>query len=286
MAAGCYATSTTGGLHRKQYPTKALTAWRPLLDVSGPSCSVASSFPATYRYGVVVSAGECHAGSLPGEIYFSVPWLTFPYCLYGGQASPQQDAVDICILDNNPMLDTALELPLDSPFDGARRQRIVTHMFAPGRINAPFGNLNSTPNNLWWLVHTRQFGSVRSEILLVSRTPEVVDSVDRTQYATPSITLPPAPGYAMLQFGNLESGANGKSTWFCTSRADACNSSTNLATAPFWFSSETLTPTPCSIGCTIQMSLIPDRFYFYRWVRTNAVGAVISAGPTQWMITP
>ena len=285
VAAGCTATSTSGGLNRKIYPTKALSGWRPLLDVSGTSCSISSSFPATYQYGVVLNAGECYTGSVVGEIYFSVPWLTYPYCLYGGQASPQQDATDICIFDNNPMLDTALELPLDDPSDRAGRQRIITHMLAPGRINAPFGNLNSTANNQWWLVHTRMFGTVRSEILLVARPPELKDSIDRTQYYTPSISLSPG-GYSKLQWGYLEYGANGINQWWCTTRRENCESSNNLTTAPFYFRSEAQAPTNCTSTCTIQPSWIPDRIVLWRWVRTNSTGSIIASGPTQWFATP
>ena len=274
IASGCFA-SGPNALHRKIYPTKAHWGWHPLLDVSPAIVSSTSNF----TYCVVVNSGECHAGSVATEIYFSVPWLVYPYCYFPGQALQAADLSSVCILDNNPMLDSAVEAPLDDPSDRGQRQRVLTHMFAPTLVNAPFGNLNALPNNQWWLVHSRMCGTVLSCVWLMKRSPEVQDAIDRTNYVAAPITVPALSGsYAMLEWGYLEYGGNGTSQFYCTTRADNCRT----GGSPFLFKSETQVPTSCNAGCTLTPSWIPDRVVVWRVLRSNSSGTVITGtGSTQ-----
>ncbi|MGD1096614.1 MAG: hypothetical protein ABSB35_32050 [Bryobacteraceae bacterium] len=289
----CVATSVTGMLwkiaptcaaggsllHRKTFPTKAAWGWHPLLDVSPTVIGATSSD--RLKYCVVVNSGDCYATSLPGEIYFNVPWLTYAFSYFSGQASQAPDIGDITMVDASPNLDSVVQFPMDDPSDRGRRSRIVTRAFAPAKVNAPFFEVDAIPNNEWFILKTRSFTSSRAEVLLVKRPPEVPDSVDRTSFATPGIGIPAAPGSAMLEWGYLEYGSDGLTKFNCTSRTDNCRSSTNFTSAPFWYASETQTPTSCSSGCSIQPSLIPDRIAFWRWVRTDGSGNVTATGPTQ-----
>lgn len=281
VAAGCNATGVSGGLHRKIFPTKAHWGIHPLLDASP---SVLATTP-DFKYCVVVATGDCQGGSSTGEIYFNVPWLLYPYCLFGGQATATADTDDICILDNNPMLDTGIEMPVDAPSDRAARQRIVSHFFSPPKVNAPFGNMQSLPNNQWWITGTGFFGSLRWEVIAMKRSVEQVDSIDRTNYRTPSISIPAAPGFATLRWGYLEYGSDGVGVFRCTSRAENCRSiASPTQSNPFEFgNSETHVPTACSSGCTITPSFIPDRVVIYQILRTDASGNFATAGSTQVM---
>ncbi len=281
VAVGCNATGLAGGLHRKIFPTKAHWGIHPLLDASPAVLGTTPDF----KYCVATRSNECQSGSVAGEIYFNVPYLAYPYCLFGGQATATADTNDICIMDNNPVLDTGMQMPLDAPFDAATRQRIVSHFFTPPKVNAPFGNMQSLPNNQWWVTGTHFFGSVRNEVIVMKRSVEQVDSIDRTNYQMPAISVPAAPGYAQLRWGYLEYGSDGVGIMQCTSRTENCRSvASPTLSNPFNFGgSETQIPTPCSSGCIITPAFIGDRMVLYQVLRTDAAGTVSAIGSTQAM---
>lgn len=283
IAAGCAAGG--GILHRKIYPTKAAWGWHPLADWSGPNCT--AGLTSAMSYGVVVNANECNPGSLPGEIYFNVPWLTYPYSYFNCQSCASPDVGDITFVDASANLDSVVEFPLDDPSDRGRRSRILSRVFAPTKINAPFFEVNALPNNQWWILRTRSFLSARGDVLLIKRPVEQQDSITRTRYSTPSISLSASPGYAQIQWGYLENGADGSTKWYCTTTALNClSTNAPTSTAPFQFSGETQAPTSCAAGCTIQPAWLPDRVAIWRIIRTDAAGAIVLTGKTQVIANP
>lgn len=282
IAVGCQAGG--GILHRKSYPTKATWGWHPLLDVSPTVLGATSSD--NLKYCVAVAINDCFASSSPGDIYFNVPWLTYPYSYFPCQSCSSPDIADITIADGSANLDSVIQFPLDDPSDRGARSRILTRAFAPTRVNAPFYEVQALPNNGWWVFRTRSFASSRADVILVKRPVEQQDSINRTMFSQPTTALSAAPGYAMIQWGYLEYGANGTTHWYCTTRADSCNSSTTPTTTPYWFGAQTLTPTVCSSGCTVTPSFLPDRVALWRLVRTDASGNIILTGPAQVIATP
>src|ERR1035438_7110752 len=68
-------------LARKQLATLAVSGGYSLADVSGPGSVLSDSSADSYKYCVVLVAGECRAGSLAGEEHVNAPYAQYLNCL-------------------------------------------------------------------------------------------------------------------------------------------------------------------------------------------------------------
>ena len=278
-AAGCIAGG--GTLHRKVFPTHASWGIHPLLDISPTVISGTSAD--SMKYCVPVNSGDCYGGSIAGEAYFNVPWLTYRYSYFQCQSCPVPDVASVTIVDSSPQLDALVEFPITDPSDRGTNSRVLTRGFSPTGATFPFMESQALPNNYFDITRIRSFLSTENTILLIKRTQEIQDSIARTQYSQPSISIPSSPGYAKIRWGYLENGTNGTTQFDCTTRLDECDSTSSPSSSvPYLFGSESQSPTSCASGCSIVPSWIPDRVLLYQIGRTtDSTGKNMIWGPTQ-----
>lgn len=284
-------------LNRKILATKAQIGWRPLRDRSGPGSLLTSDAGDSFTYCVVEAAGECYAGSVPGEVYFNTPFLRFPYCAFPGQAGSGQDDSDVCITNESIVHDGLMQLRLNVRGDvTGSTQRLLSKGFTPSRMGAPFWNIQALSNNKWALFRTRFLNGFRNEAMLLKLPPvNASDSIRRDTFQVALIsshpTRPPGTRTAIVEFGYAENGP--AENLFCTSRAQSCavgraaqTDQIDLA-APFSFlGTENVAGTPCTSGCTIAVPAIPGRMLYYRMRYRDAGGQEIGVTGLQVVALP
>ena len=94
---------------------------------------------------------------------------------------------------------------------------------------------------------------------------------------------------AYVQFGYAEWG--GPSSYFCTSRAEACVVSAKEVSQklPFYFAtteSSQIPGAPCAKGCSISVPAISGRILYYQVFFRNASGAVVATGDPAVSVVP
>jgi hypothetical protein len=265
-------------LNRKFLPTHATNGVHVLTDVSGPGSALGTSAADAYKYCVVLAADECRAGSAAGEIYFNTPQLQYNFCFLPGQATSGADYTDICIHDQSSSDDALVQLTAAGSDPNGVRQRVLTHGFTAPRVNSPFWNMFLTPDSRIGLTRSKFVNGFRSELLSVKMPALNFDSRSRNDFVPLPVSIPASPyGFAEVEWGYAEEGADGVSQFFCTSRRDNCRT----GGIPFTYASETQAPTACSGGCTISAPVVGDRTVYYRVLRTDAAGNVVARGETR-----
>jgi hypothetical protein len=128
---------------------------------------------------------------------------------------------------------------------------------------------------------------VRDDMLLIKLPPWPNAQQDNTRngFVPIQVDLPPNEQYnkARIRFGYAENGP--ASSFFCTSRQEACL--TDSALTPFAYEqSDTLTPKSCQEGCSISIPAIPGRVLYYRVERLNDTPADVFVEPTGVQVVP
>lgn len=156
----------------------------------------------------------------------------------------------------------------DDPL-GNHFRRITMGLTGPA-AQYQYTSPHMTPDGRFAIVRAGYVGGVRADPLLFRMPPPPAeDSVDRSTFIPVPVSLPTGSGYARVRFGYVENGTAAQ--YFCTSRQEACL--TDASVAPFAFEqSDTLTPTDCRAGCTINVPALSGRVVYYR-VETSTDGS-------------
>jgi hypothetical protein len=97
------------------------------------------------------------------------------------------------------------------------------------------------------------------------------DTQNRTVGGGITVQVPSGAGaYARVQFGYSRFSQGTPANFYCSGRAEACNTST-ASGSPYSFDGETgTTATPCSAGCTIAVpAMAPNLVYWQIQVSPN-----------------
>ena len=287
-------------INRKLMATGASCGAHPLIDVSGPSASIATDATGSYTYGVVRTAGELRSGSTVGQVYVNCPGVAFftagaAYCngvaTHGG--NPLGAGNDICVGNIGNAADAIIQYSLDQPSDyyGTSRRALVS---ATSWLRMVYGFENNAllPDNSWLLYRQEWLNYQRPEMWMAKMLPYPPrDSVNRGTFVPIPITLSPPAGLdvnnAVIEFGYQEYGA--PQIINCTTRNDAC-----VATAatvppgnqPFYFASESPAGASCASGCTITIPAISQRVLYYQVQYRTAGSAVIATGAPTLIMVP
>ena len=274
-----------GPVNRKVYATAVSSGPHPLIDVSGPGSNVAIC---TYCYCIPRVSGECYPTATVGQIYINAPGVIFPWC-YGnpvsGQSNPQTN--DICVGNASPVGQGGVQLSTLQSDPLAIFQRVLVRVMN-GQIKqtSGFANIHMLPDNSWAMFQGNYLdGLSRNDYM--ARVPPFppTDSVTRSAFVAVPIAIKPPAGAAVnnvvVQFGYQEYNNN------CTTRNDAClaNAAT-IGSVPFQFASDNPAGLPCAVGCTITVPAISQRILYYTVQYRDAAKNVLSATPTQVLVTP
>jgi len=238
-----------------------------MLDVSGPS-SATTLAAAPYGVCLTYNAGECASGTTvasvlgAGYAVVNVPWMFDQgYCV-----SEQQTYNSPCVELGWPGVGAFRQSAWDRPEVQGTRSRFLTYGFGgPGQPTAfteafpisttqayipPSGPSTPFGNTAW-----------------IAQLPTwVEDTTNRTVGGGISVQVPSGAGaYARVHFGYSRFiGVGGApSGFYCSGRAEACNTST-AGGSPYSFDSETgTTAVSCSSGCTITVpAMAPNTVYW------------------------
>jgi hypothetical protein len=273
-------------LARKQLATIAASGGSALLDISGPG-SLISDLPSdSYKYCVANVAGECRAGSAPGDILINAPNVKFLNCTGGDGPNPGNR--DLCFGNAGSWAQGMTQVYLGStPADSVSHTRVVTHGLAGIKDMFYYSTAKSLPDASWALFNVGLVAGTPSDQVNVwmAKLPPLSaqDTVDRSTFVRAPIAISAPQGQriasATIEFGYTEQGE--PSQYYCTSRREACvavSAAVNDA-APFYYAqTENYTRMPCAMSCTITLPVLPAHVAYYQVKFYDAQGAVVGLG--------
>lgn len=276
-----------GNLNRKLLPTAASSGSHPLIDVSGPSSSLADSPADSYQYCIPRVKGECRVGSVVGEVYVNAPSVTYPYCYGAGVSGQTSPANDIC-MDNMPAVGQGLVQfsTLQADPSGQFQRILVKPMSGKLKLTSGFANARPLPDNSWIFFQANYLDSARRELYMAKLPPwPAPDGVNRSAFVPLSLQVSPPAGLAVTnviaEFGYQEFNGN------CTTRNEVCIASAPaIGTVPFHFAGENPSGMPCSSTCTIAIPAVSQRILYYTVKYRDDSNKVLAVTPLQALATP
>ena len=269
---------TNVGSNYKLIPYFANSGSRAMKEVSGPSAVLATDSSTQFQWCVALKGGECHSGSLAGDIYFNAPSIANAYCTYNWSTLMGTTTIpnDICVSPSTAVTQ-AVEMAeiANDPF--GLQLRVISNSLSKYDQESVFWNSRTVPDGSW--LFTSLAGYVGS-LKLIKIPPRQTDSVNRTTYVPISVSLPAVPGVdnAMVQFGYGENGDPG--SFYCTARQEACvsQSGTINASQPFYFAkteASSITGLACRSGCTITVPGVSGKVVYYAIMSRDALGNTV-----------
>ena len=273
-------------LARKQLATIASSGGSSLLDISGPGSQISDQASDSYKYCVANVAGECRAGSAPGDILINAPNVKNLNCT-GGEG-PNPGNLDLCVGNAGAWAQGMTQVYLGTaPADSVSHTRVVTHGLAGIKDMFYYSTAKSLPDASWALFNVGvAMGTPADQVnVWMAKLPPFSkqDEVDRSTFvrAPISITAPQGQGIASaaIEFGYTEQG--GPSQYYCTSRREACvavSATVDDATPFYYAQTETYTRMPCAQSCTIALPVLPAHVVYYQVKFFDAQGAGVALG--------
>ncbi len=269
------------GVYGKILPYFAWAGPNLLKDMSGPNSSITDADE--WRFCVALKAGECRTNSSVNDTFVNVPKASVSTTCVVNQHSRNYPCF------TNGYWYGAWITQSDISRDDAEYlngRRLSMGFTGPGR-QYHFTNSHTTPSARWAFFGPGWVDGVRPDMLMLKLPPWPNTEQDRTRntFVPIQVDLPSNGEYAKarIRFGYAENGP--ASSFFCTSRQEACVTDTQLS--PFAYEqSETLTPADCQGGCSVVIPAIPGRVLYYRVERLNSGGGSVFQGPTQVRVIP
>jgi hypothetical protein len=262
----------------------------PLLDVSSATKILNTDCTSDiYTYGIARNDGELFAGSVRGQIYAKVPYITHfssadttdcPTSTSGNvddsYGNPKRT---ICFANNSITANTVQDINYEKTYLNGQGLRGLSHVFSPIRNVSGFWKTFSYPGNEWMAVPTANAGQ-RNDTWAV-RIPNMpgVSAANLTTFMGPKLGIPAIIGAvkARVKFGYDLFGL--PSDGYCTSRKEACyavNSTVSEAN-PFVFAGDLQASSgvPCAAGCEITLPVPSGMTPYYTVQYFNASGTLI-----------
>jgi hypothetical protein len=269
-------------LARKQLATIASSGGSSLLDVSGPG-SVLSGLPSdSYKYCVANVAGECSAGSAPGDIFVNAPNVKYLLCTGGDGPNPGNR--DFCVGNAGAWAQGMTQVYLGTTSaESAANSRVVTHGLAGIKDMFTYSTAKSLPDASWALFNVGVLlGAPTDQVnVWMAKLPPLnrQDAVDRSTFVRAPISIAAPQGRsiasAAVEFGYTEQGG------YCTSRRESCVavSATVNDAVPFYYAqTENYARMPCAKSCTITLPVLPAHVAYYQVKFYDAQGALVGTG--------
>lgn len=259
----------------KSRPANVFSTAGAFQSLSSPTTGNIISDATPWKYCIAYKTNECVTGSAAGDVYVSAPnaWKES-----GGCVSDSFKTYTPCA---TPLWSNgAWIVQRDVHFDdlqGWRFRRLTMGLSGP-TMQYQYSSPYMIANGSMALTRAAWAGGVGPWHLAYRMPPPPTDDgVDRQNFINVPVKLPAGMAYGRVRFGYVENGL--ATQYYCTARAEACVTDSSLA--PFAFiSSDTLTPTSCSSGCTINVPALSGRMLYYVWERSQN-GSTWISGPRQ-----
>ena len=254
-------------------------------EKSGPGVRLSAADNGTFCRAYL--AGECAAGSSPGDIYFaSTSALINLKACY----TNHMEAEIPCFFQASPLGTWAVQQDISTQDTVGNHFRRLTMGFeAPGRQNTAT-NWRPTPDGQWGLFPSPWVDGY-SPIMWVGKLPPWpgYDSISRDDFVMAQMKLGSGPTLAEIRFGYEEYGTRipgslarrpgppAPAEFYCTSRQEQCVTSatatTTTATSPpnpfNWMVSDGHKGTACAGGCSIPVPGLSGRILWWQEFRSN-----------------
>lgn len=268
------AASATSNMQYRKQGFLVMTGQLPLVDVS--PAVIADTAADGFKYCVVVIAGDCHAASVTGEVYFNVPFLTnaavtpMRFVVY-----PANSLRDIAITQNTHTVGTLIQGSSTHHDFYGRNVRRLTTAFAPMKVQSVFWNLRAVPDASKFYWQTTQLDGVRNELMIADLPPfPTEESTYRGDFVPIQLSLGGVTGDTVrVRFGYAENGPG--ANLFCHERQIACSTDATGA-QPYLWTDEPQQWTACDNGCKVKIPVISGRVAYYVVDRRNAAATVSS----------
>lgn len=267
-------------LHRKLLPTVAYSGRVPLVDLSGPGSSIASTINA---YCVALLAGECKEGSAVGDVYANAPLTSAGSCLFPGVAIPTDDRGALCIFDAL-LSGNAWQIGVTGQNMTGNRNRSAGNLFSRWSQDGVFWNVIGPPTGTAMFSMVRWLEGIdnQSIITYLPAYPQP-DGSQRSTYQSVTVQIPrPVNGSAtnaVVEFGYSDFGP--AASFYCSGRLESCVAANSADSANPWYyeNSEAYSGVPCASGCTVSIPVLPNHVVYYRVKLRDAGGAALVTGP-------
>jgi hypothetical protein len=273
--------SSTANMQYRSQGFVASTGDRPLLDVSPAQISDTSAD--NYKFCVVVLAGDCQAGSTPGQVYLNVPKAAIPYVYPTRFASLPSNVRDVHFTQNTHTMDTILQAVSDVMDYNGTNIRRLTSAFSPYKVQSAFWNGRPTPDGLRYYWVTEDLDLIRNELMMMEVPAwPVMDSVSRNTFLRTPLALGGSTGdQVRVRFGYAEFGD--PQLLRCHERQVGCMVGAASSTGFSWLD-ENAVWMPCGGGCTIPVPTLPGRVTYYVIDRRN--NGVVNSSPMDVLVNP
>ena len=216
-----------------------------------------------YSFCYAYKAGECRTGSAAGAAYVKAPWIHKH--ANATTAAGVQLAMEFAntpgIFSLSPGAGFVRQFISDGADPEGSGQSLVTSVLRPPtQHDGPYWGSNHTPGGRHMLATASGMTSgVRHNVWLISVPPIPNRKQPRAgglSRMTVSVGDRAGMTHARIRFGTSPA-------FFCTTRQEQCL--TDSVITPYAFiTSDSLTATACSTGCTIRVPAMPGRVLFYR----------------------
>jgi hypothetical protein len=254
-------------------------------DVSSPATGNTGDLP-SWSLCRVFQSNECVQGSVPGNLYMSLPVAD----LASTCASSQFTQAIPCLYQPAPWSGQSVEFRIDrTDFSGITTRKFGYVHGHPG-TTYEYSNCRPTADAQFMFCPGYWLDGVRTE-WLAYRIPSAfpADSVNRTTFVPVNVTYQGVSFASNIRarFGYLE---NGGDLLQCTPYAQDCSTETpsGSPTDPYSFTNQSVTRQSCANGaaCTIAIPSLPNRVLYYVIDRLDASGNVVTSSAIQAVAVP
>lgn len=248
-----------------------------LRDISGPHSVISDATPFTRCHALL--AGECVAGSQPGDEYQSVPGAN----LYSGMS--QINSTDYTPFMNaaGPELAWSYQYGINHVDPFGLNWRHLTMAFAGPTKESNYANIHGNMDGKWGLFEDFFGDGMRSDVFALKLPPwPNTDSISRNTFIPVQVSFYTTTAIqARARFGYQEySNGSGDNLYCSGERNEECSTVTGDTKEPFAWLSESLPMwQSCAANstCTITIPALSGRVLYYRLDRQSADGTVTTS---------
>lgn len=264
----------------KSLPIEGFAGTHKLLDISSPATGIQILGTSADNHKICFAylPGECRPGSAAGDIFINAPSIgagsTCPVSLTGTSADDDK----LCLFNTPAIGQNLQQIGIIANTTTFKYTRSISQGLQPYKLVHVGNNGQATPDGLFAAFAVDGLDGFRN-VWVASLPPyPAYDGIDRNTFQQTHITVSSVGGATKAYIrGGYDTNL------FCKERAERC--AFGAGVSPYAFeSSDTLTPTACTLGCDIPLAVLPDHVMYYQVVWLSAGGSIVQTGAIQAVV--